>query len=51
MDTIVFSLILGTFASLFADRRWLVVGLFLLTVGAALALFWAHIIDPIHLNF
>lgn len=51
MDTIVFGLILATFASLFSDRRWLVVGLFLLTLGAALALFAAHLTDPIHLNF
>lgn len=51
MDTIVFGLILGTFAALFTDRRWLVVGLFLLTLGVALALFLAHVTDPVHLNF
>ncbi len=51
MDTIVFGLILATFLSLFTDKRWLAVGLFLLTVGAALTLYLAHATDPVHLNF
>ncbi len=51
VDTIIFGLILSTLWSMTGPRRWLTLGLFLMSMGATGWLFASHATDALHLNF
>lgn len=51
MDTIILSLMLFTFITLFLARRWLTLASFLVTLGSAAVLFYLHVDQALNLSF
>lgn len=51
MDTIIFFLILCTLFAMVTGKRWLVLGLFFVTILSMLLLFNHHVTDTLNLSF